>query len=291
MTTSVTPVYSPPARTLLPGLAAVGRLVEAALAAGGPERSLRGDVDDVRVARIDDDLGDVLGLLEAHVRPALAAVEAAVDAVAVADVAAADVLAGADPDDVRGRSDRSSRSRSSTSPGRRRSASRSCRRWSVFQTPPEPDRHVPGALVVGIDGDVGDAARHQRRSDAAQLEALEGGGDSREPSSSLAGRLSAFFAGAARGRQRASRIAVRIGRIAFSCVEVIGERGAYDELPAQPVSETPASPPRPAILAALREPDAQAPSPLSERPRNGTVNRRRSSGGGGSVPCSISANI
>src|SRR5205807_1887611 len=37
----------------LPLRAAVDRLVEAALAAGGPQRALRGDVDDVRVARID----------------------------------------------------------------------------------------------------------------------------------------------------------------------------------------------------------------------------------------------
>ena len=85
----------------VPGLPAVGRLVEAAVAAGRPERALRRDVDDVRVLRVDHDLPDVLGGLEAHVLPALAAVLALVDAVAVADAALRVVLAGAHPDDVR----------------------------------------------------------------------------------------------------------------------------------------------------------------------------------------------
>ena len=94
---------------LLPGLAAVGGLVQAAVAARPPERSLGGDVDDVGVARVDDDLADVLGLLQAHVLPDLAAVVGAVDAVAVADAALAVVLAGADPDDVRVLRDRGRR--------------------------------------------------------------------------------------------------------------------------------------------------------------------------------------
>ena len=47
-TTSVTPVFSLIVSDRLPGLAAVGRLVQAAVAAGPPERALRRDVDDVR---------------------------------------------------------------------------------------------------------------------------------------------------------------------------------------------------------------------------------------------------
>src|SRR5207237_68863 len=46
-------------------------------------------------------LGDVLGVLEAHVRPGLAAVGAPVDAVAEPDTPLGLVLAGAKPDDVR----------------------------------------------------------------------------------------------------------------------------------------------------------------------------------------------
>src|SRR5262249_12278941 len=85
---------------LLPELCAVGGLVEPAGAAGGPEGLLGGDVDDVGVARVDDDLADVLGGGQADVAPGLAAVVGAVDAVAVADAALAVVLAGADPDDL-----------------------------------------------------------------------------------------------------------------------------------------------------------------------------------------------
>src|SRR5262249_31639420 len=85
---------------VLPGLAAVGGLEQAAVAARPPERPLGGDVDDVRVARVEDDAGDVLRLLEAEVLPGLAAVVGAINAVAVADAALAVVLAGADPDDV-----------------------------------------------------------------------------------------------------------------------------------------------------------------------------------------------
>src|SRR5581483_1768897 len=75
--------------------------VEAAFAAGSPERSLGRDVDGVGVARIDDDFADMLGRLQAEDFPALAAVVGAIDAVAVADAPLAVVLAGADPDDVR----------------------------------------------------------------------------------------------------------------------------------------------------------------------------------------------
>src|SRR5262249_40889469 len=85
----------------LPRRAAVRRLVEAALAAGRPERPLRGDVDDVRVARIDLDAADVLRRHQAHPLPRLARVGRLVDPVAEVRAALTQVLAGAEPDDAR----------------------------------------------------------------------------------------------------------------------------------------------------------------------------------------------
>ncbi len=85
----------------LPRPAAVRRLVDAAVAAGGPQRSLHRDVDDVGVARIDLDVADVLGRLEADARERLAAVGRLVEAVAIRRAARVRVLAGAEPDDVR----------------------------------------------------------------------------------------------------------------------------------------------------------------------------------------------
>ena len=84
-----------------PRRAAVGRLVQAALAARRPERALRGDVDDVRVARIDQDLADVLRGLQAHALPRLAGVGRLVDAVTEMGAALAVVFARAEPEDVR----------------------------------------------------------------------------------------------------------------------------------------------------------------------------------------------
>src|SRR5262245_27846578 len=77
----------------LPGLAAVARLVQPTVPARPPEWALSGDVDDVGIARVDDDLPDVLRLFQAHVLPRLAAVVRAVNAVAVPDAALAVVLA------------------------------------------------------------------------------------------------------------------------------------------------------------------------------------------------------
>ena len=98
--TSLQPVYSP---TLIrlggPGLAAVGGLVQAALAAALPERARGRDVHDVGIARVHHDARDVLGELEAHVAEGASAVFALIDAVAVGDAALVVVLAGADPDD------------------------------------------------------------------------------------------------------------------------------------------------------------------------------------------------
>ena len=61
----------------------------------------RGDVDDVRVARMDDDAADLLRVVEADVRPRLPAVGRLVHAVALGDVGAHVGLAAADVDHVR----------------------------------------------------------------------------------------------------------------------------------------------------------------------------------------------
>ena len=63
-----------------------------------PAGTNRESVELVRVLGVDDDLGKVLGVLETHVFPARAAVDAPVDSVAETDVATAHVLTGADPD-------------------------------------------------------------------------------------------------------------------------------------------------------------------------------------------------
>ncbi len=150
-----------------PGLAAVRRLVEAAVAAGRPERALRRDVDGVAVLRVDQDPADVLGALEPHVLPALAAVLALVDAVAVADAALRVVLAAAHPDDAR-------------VPGVDRDAADRGGALAVEDRRPagagilgapdaaRGDRDEPAPLVGGIDGEVGDAAAGDGRPDAAQ---------------------------------------------------------------------------------------------------------------------------
>ena len=85
---------------LLPGLAAVGGLEQAAFLVGAVEPAQGADVDDVGIFRMDGDAADLEGLLQAHVLPGLAAVGGLVNAVAVGDGVAWVVLAGADPDDV-----------------------------------------------------------------------------------------------------------------------------------------------------------------------------------------------
>ena len=62
------------ARELLPGLAAVNRLEDAALRVVAPEVSLRGDVHDVRVRWVRDDASDVMRLGESHLRERLAGI-------------------------------------------------------------------------------------------------------------------------------------------------------------------------------------------------------------------------
>ena len=175
----VTPVSLEIERASVQVLPPSADLVEAALAAFGPERALGRDVDDVGVARVDEDPADVLGLGEAHVRPGLAAVEALVDAVAETDVAAADVLARAHPDGLgirRVEGDAADRiGRLGVEDGRPGRA-------GVLGLPDaaRADRDVPGVPLLGMNGDVADAAGHDGRADVAEGEAGEElGGEAR----------------------------------------------------------------------------------------------------------------
>ena len=60
-----------------------------------------GDEEAVRILRIDGNLGDLLGVAKAEVRPGLARVGRLVDAVADREVGARQAFAAADVDDVR----------------------------------------------------------------------------------------------------------------------------------------------------------------------------------------------
>ena len=77
----------------VPALAAVGRLVEAAVGAVAPERTRRAGVHGVAVLRVDDDAGDPFRLGQPDVGPGLAAVGRLVDAVADGDRVARPALA------------------------------------------------------------------------------------------------------------------------------------------------------------------------------------------------------
>ena len=86
---------------LLPRLAAVDRLVEAAFRVRSPEVAHRRDVGDVRVLGVNDDAADVVGVGEAAVRPGLAAVGGLENAVAPTHRVARIALARADVNHLR----------------------------------------------------------------------------------------------------------------------------------------------------------------------------------------------
>src|SRR5262249_12612465 len=84
----------------VPGLAAVGGAVNAALGVGAVGVAQHGDEDAVGVARVDEDGGNLLAVAQADVLPRLAAVGRFVDAVAGGQVGPLQALAAADVEDV-----------------------------------------------------------------------------------------------------------------------------------------------------------------------------------------------
>ena len=150
-----------------PRLAAVGGLVQPAVAARRPQRPDRADVDNVRVAGIDEDVLNVLGVLEPHPLPRLARVGGLVDAVAEGDAPLVVVLAGAEPDDVRVlRVDghRAERIGAVLVEDRRPGIA------AVLGLPQiaRGRSDVPDAGILRVDGDIRDAAGRQARSEAAE---------------------------------------------------------------------------------------------------------------------------
>ena len=85
----------------LPGLAAVGRLVDPALVVAVPEVAGGADPDGVAVARVNGDPGDVLAVLEPRLLPGVAAVGRLVEPVADRDAVSDPRLAGPHPDGLR----------------------------------------------------------------------------------------------------------------------------------------------------------------------------------------------
>ena len=169
------PVFSLMSRILVQLAPPSVGLVEAAIAAGAPQRPVGRDEDDLRIARIDHDAADVLASLQADVPPRPAGIVAAIDAVAVADAALVVGFAGADPDRARVLridGDRADRIGALVLEDRREGDA------GVGGLPHAAgrDADVPGLLVVRVHGDVADAPRHQRRPDRAQAEVGEGAG-------------------------------------------------------------------------------------------------------------------
>ena len=157
---------------VVPGLAAVGRLVDAAFRVRAEEMAERRDVDRVGVLRIDDDARDRLRLFQPDVGEGLAAVGRLVDAVAERRGLAVVRLAGADVDDVRvARMDGDVADR-----GGGVGVEHRLERHAVVLRLPHAADGVAKVDDVGIGlrhRDVVDAAAHARRADGAEAEAAQ----------------------------------------------------------------------------------------------------------------------
>ena len=165
-------VAEPVTQDLAPVAAAIARLVEASLAARGPQRALHRRKNHVRVARVDAYHADVFGPGQTQVVPVFAAVATAVDACAVGDVPPADVFTGADPDRMRiVRIDRDAADRIGVFVVEDRRPGRAA--VDGLPDAARADADVPGALLGRVDRDVGDPAGHQGRADAAHLQSGE----------------------------------------------------------------------------------------------------------------------
>src|SRR5581483_12035534 len=85
----------------LPGLAAIGSAIEAAISTWRPQRSFGGNENCVAVFRADSNATNVLRVLQSQIGPALAAVFGFVNAVAVVNAALRVVLTCTYPHDRR----------------------------------------------------------------------------------------------------------------------------------------------------------------------------------------------
>ncbi len=169
-----------------PRLAAVGGLEEAAFAAGRPQRTDRRDVHDIRVARVDDDLADVLRRRQHGARPGLARVGGLVDAGAPRRAAHIVRFARSDPHHVRVArrdSDRADGSRAYRVEHRRPAhpgigrLPHATRCGRDVHHGPDPR---PGRLRIDDDRDVGNTTRHDRRPDGTKRERPNENGVRRE---------------------------------------------------------------------------------------------------------------
>ncbi len=170
MTISLTPGVGPAGKHVLPGLTAIGGLVETPLTALRPQGTLSGDPDHVRVSRIDENPADVLGFLQTHVLPGLPAIDALVHAIAVSHMPAADVLAGTHPDNVG-----VARVEGHITEGIGPLIVEDglpCRS-RIGRLPEIAATHsdVPDRRILRMDSDIGDAARHQSRPYIANFQA------------------------------------------------------------------------------------------------------------------------
>ena len=155
-----------------PGRAAVSGLVQAAVAAGGPKRSLRRHVDGGGIARVDDDLPDVLRLLEPDALPAFAGVGRLVQPVAEVRAALARILTRAEPHHVgilRIDDDAAKRERAALVEDRREGNP------AVLGLPQAAKRtgDIPDVRVLRIDFDILHAAGREPGADASDLDSLE----------------------------------------------------------------------------------------------------------------------
>ncbi len=155
-----------------PGLAAVVRDVEPALAPRRPEVAERGDPGRLRVFRMDGDSRDRPRGLQSHVGEGLAAVRREVDAVSPGRAVPVVAFSRADPQRlrVRGR-DGDGADRGDglllEDPLERAAVVRGLREASGREA------DVEDVGVLGVERDVGDPSAHHRRPDRPGLEGLE----------------------------------------------------------------------------------------------------------------------
>jgi hypothetical protein len=157
---------------VVPGLAAVGGLVDPAIATGLTVRTVGSDPHGVRILGVDHDLTDLLAFLETSLLPTLAGIAAAVDPIARHQVGVGVVLAGSHPDHVRIR-----RIEGHRADGERRLPVED-RGEGGAPVDRLPQRTVPGRDVVlrrvaRIDIDVDDPAAGDRGADTPEGQPIQ----------------------------------------------------------------------------------------------------------------------